>query len=155
MGVDNYVTTLTLTTRGTNTFLFFGEEDSLELDALETLFNSFSTRSTRFTTVFKIDVISLRADLTSGSVQLTCLSLTGCGLNKSSCGEGTFSSSLNEGFGDRVLRLERQLGVEDWGDCKLGICLGFFDCRPLPSLGALGRRCCSWPPLSLEAENGL
>ena len=28
MGVDNYVTTLTLTTRGTNTFLFFGEEDS-------------------------------------------------------------------------------------------------------------------------------
>ena len=38
IGVHNYITTLTLTTKGTNTFLFFGEEDSMELDALETLF---------------------------------------------------------------------------------------------------------------------
>ena len=99
IGVHNYITTLTLTTRGTNTFLCFGEEDSLELDALETLFNSFSTRSTRFTTVFKIDVISLRADLTSGSVQLTSLSLMGCGLL---AGQAVYPASKTSGSKSRL-----------------------------------------------------
>ena len=55
IGVHNYITTLTLTTRGTSTFLFFWRR---RFTGAWRTRNPFLTRSTRFTTLFKIDVIS-------------------------------------------------------------------------------------------------